>query len=217
MPDRARPLVSGFEGLALAPALLRWTNVLSRAEIVALTTIVVVYTHVSMRKERHPLQRFLLPTKAQWKQWRLLSKLGFFGSWASIVAIPLAVALYLLSLGDRTKIEVQPNGIAQIALGNSNTHIQTQIVNNGVSKEEMRQLLKERYETPNQQIELAKRYPQGYALLGVANGTFIFHPKFKQFSFSADWDKTTILHDPNQSQMALSLSHFALQTPELLT
>jgi hypothetical protein len=141
--------------------------------------------------------------------------LGCIGSWASIIGIPLAVVPFLLSPGDHTKVQVQTSGTAQVAIGNSNvqTQIQTQIVNNGISKAELQEMLKERFDTPNLQLELAKRYPGGYGLIGVANGTFIFQPKFKTFSCTADWEHTIIINDPSSDRIVLVLAHLVLQTP----
>ncbi len=86
------------------------------------------------------------------------------------------------------------------------------IINNGISAEQMRELLKERFDTPNQEVEFAKQFPQGYALLGVANGNLVWVPKFKTTKFSANWDETIIYNDPNWGTM-LHLSKMEIISP----
>jgi hypothetical protein len=63
-------------------------------------------------------------------------------------------------------------------------------VNNGISESAMRELLQKEFLDRN--AELADKYPQGYALLGMASGQIVFEPKLKQTKVDADWSQVKI-------------------------
>jgi len=80
-------------------------------------------------------------------------------------------------------------------------------INNGITGEQMRKLLDEHFDTPKKRLELSNIFTQGYALVGVANGSLVWVPRLKNVKFSADWDKTTIVDEGNDIVLELYDMH----------
>jgi len=78
------------------------------------------------------------------------------------------------------------------------------VINQGVSEQTMRELLRDKSITANS--DLVRKYPLGYALLGVADGKIIYEPNFRRFRVEADWENWKIGINTVQHRVRLFMS-----------
>jgi hypothetical protein len=79
-----------------------------------------------------------------------------------------------------------------------------------VSKEEtVRRHLRD--ESVNFQDQLTHEYPDGYALLGVANGKIVYEPYVKRFRIRADWENWRMIINTEKGTIIFAMSKLDIE------
>jgi hypothetical protein len=63
-------------------------------------------------------------------------------------------------------------------------------INPGVPKDIVERIIREKEIRSHK--ELTAKYPEGYVLLGVADGQIVYQPRLKDFKVEADWEHATL-------------------------
>jgi hypothetical protein len=130
----------------------------------------------------------------------------------------LALVVAALAWLKPWKKELPTSDVTQ-SVGNNNTGQVGQIANspgatvnygNGITVEQMRALLKEKFETPDRDEKLARDFPKGYALCGVANGHLVYEPRDHHTTMNADWDSAKYIDNPTSRFIELRFPHLQI-------
>ena len=77
------------------------------------------------------------------------------------------------------------------------------IINQGVQEETVRRHLRD--ESVNLQDQLTHKYPDGYALFGVANGKIVYEPYVKRFRIRADWENWRMIINTEKGTISFAM------------
>jgi hypothetical protein len=81
-------------------------------------------------------------------------------------------------------------------------------INNGISGEAMLAMLRDRSVAAN--VEWSQKYPKGYVLLGVADGSVSYLPNGTTMQYHADWSKTTFTFNHQQGTVLVTFPEMHL-------